>query len=702
MAKWTAQSREDRRVSAPRQEDSSFSSPERKLATASPSGGGRDACATTTFERRDLLILFGLAVVTFGIYAQVLGHHFITFDDLTYIEENSMVNRGVTPAGLAWAFTTFYAGNWHPLTWISHMIDSQLFGMFAGGHLLVNALIHTANTLLLFWFLLRTTHARWSSALVAALFALHPLHVESVAWASERKDTLSTLFGLLALIAYTRYAEARAASASCQSIGCKTMPDGAARKWYAWTFITLALGLMAKPMLVTWPFVMLLLDYWPLGRFSGEHTRPRVLFSTPRRKRSSARGAPASSALGEGAERSTRGACAPQTTRLLMEKTPLLVLCGLSAAITFLAQAHGSAVRSFTEAPITLRLSNALVSYAKYLLLAFWPNNLAINYPFPKAGIPAWQIIGAALLLIAITALCVSQRKIRPYLMVGWLWFLGTLVPVIGLVQVGAQSMADRYFYVPSIGLFIAIVFGLADIVERRPIAPWVSAAIANVVLLALATVTNAQIHLWSDSFTLFEHALAVTPPNFTVQTSLGVALGKSRRYDEAVAHFQKALKIRPDYYDALFNMGVMRFYQGRLPEAVEYYQAAIHSQPGAPEAHMQLALVLWRDNRSEAACDEMRRASQLAPKDATIRSDLGLALTRLGRIPEAIDQLHEALRLNPHSAEAHNNLGLALLASGRPRESIPEFVAAMRLKPDLKDAVNSLRRAQAQLSSQK
>src|ERR1700745_3498541 len=254
MAKRTAQKRKDRRDSAPRQEDSIFSSRERKLASGSPSGGGRDACATATFERPDLLILLGLAIVTFGIYAQVIGHHFITFDDPTYIPQNPMGNRGVTLAGLAWAFTTFYAGNWHPLTWIAHMIDSQLFGTIAGGHLLVNALIHAVNTLLVFWFLLRTTHNRWSSALVAALFALHPLHVESVAWASERKDTLSTFFGLLSLIAYTRDADTRVALASCQSIGWKPMPYGAARKWYAWTFITLLLGLLAKPMLVTWPF----------------------------------------------------------------------------------------------------------------------------------------------------------------------------------------------------------------------------------------------------------------------------------------------------------------------------------------------------------------------------------------------------------------------------------------------------------------
>src|SRR5215831_16621564 len=427
MAKRTAQKREDRRVSAPRQEDSIFSSGNRK----------RGAYATMTFERPDLIILLGLAVVTVGIYAQVIGHHFITFDDIPYIEENPMVNRGVTLAGLAWAFTTFHAGNWHPLTWIAHMIDSQLFGMTAGGHLLVNALIHAANTLLVFWFLLRTTHARWSSALVAALFALHPLHVESVAWASERKDTLSTFFGLLSLIAYVRYAEAPSISR------------------YAWVAITLALGLLAKPMLVTWPLVMLLLDYWPLRRFKIPGLERRV-------------------------ESASHSEAATATARLVWEKLPLFALIAASALITFLAQSHGGAVRTFAAAPVAFRLSNALVSYAKYLLLTFWPSNLAIYYPFARTGIPAWQIIGATFLLIGITVFCLFHRKSAPYLFVGWLWFVGTLVPVIGIVQVGGQAMADRYFYIPSIGLFIALVFGLADIAKSWRVAPALSAGIAG------------------------------------------------------------------------------------------------------------------------------------------------------------------------------------------------------------------------------
>jgi protein O-mannosyl-transferase len=659
MAKRNAQKRKDRHDSAPRQEDSIFSSRERKLATVSPSGGGRDACATMTLERSDLLILLGLAVVTFGIYAQLIGHRFITFDDPTYVQENPMVNRGVTLAGLAWAFTTFHAGNWHPLTWISHMIDSQLFGTFAGGHLLVNALIHAANTLLVFWFLLRTTHARWPSALVAALFALHPLHVESVAWASERKDTLSTFFGLLSLIAYARYAEAPST------------------RRYAWVAIMLALGLLAKPMLVTWPFVMLLLDYWPLQRFQKSEVRRQT--SEVRSQWSVVRG-------------------------LVIEKIPLFALVAASAVITFLAQSQGGAVRDFTEAPIALRLSNALVSYAKYVLLAFWPNDLAVNYPFQEAGIPSWQIIGAALLLIAITAFCFFQaRKHSGYLIVGWLWFLGTLVPVIGLVQVGGQTMADRYFYIPSIGLFIALVFGLADIAESRRFAPWVSAAIANLVLLVLAALTDAQIHRWHDSITLFKHALTVAPPSVIVEDCWGLALHKNGQLDEAVPHFERALKMRPDDYTALLTMGVTRFYQGRVPEAIEYAQAAIRWHADAPKPHNLLSMALAKQNRNEAALDEVRRASELDPKDAEIRNNLGLALARLGRIPEAIDQFHEAVRLDPaNAAPAHANLGWALLESGKPRESIPEFEAALHLNPEFKAAADGLRRAQALLSPQR
>jgi len=622
-----------------------------------------------TRGRTDLLILLALGGITFAIYAQVIGHQFITLDDPTYIRENPMVNRGITAAGLSWAFTTFHVANWHPLTWISHMIDCQFFGTNAGGHLLVNALIHVANTLLVFWFLLRTTQARWLSALVAALFALHPLHVESVAWASERKDTLSTFFGLLSLIAYVRYTET-------PSI-----------KRYTWVAITLVIGLLAKPMLVTWPFVMLLLDYWPLGRFAAvipsgvEESRRRTSKLTPRGP---------STSLGM------------TVKKLVLEKIPLFVLVAASATITLIAQFHGGAVRTLTHAPITFRLANALVSYAKYLVLAFWPHDLAIYYPLAPTGIQAWQVIAAAFLLIGITAFCFFQRRNRPYLIVGWLWFLGTLVPVIGFVQVGGQTMADRYFYIPSIGLFIALVFGLADLARRWRVAPSLSAGIAAGVLLILATLTNAQIQLWRDSFTLFEHTLAVTPANLHIEHNLGLAMGGSGRYDEAAAHFEKALQTDPKFYESLVGMGVTRDFQGRLPEAIDYFQAAIRSQPDVPTAHAYLGRVLWKQNNDQAALEEIRRASKLAPDDANIRADFGLALQLMGRIPEAIEQFHEALRMNPNNAEVHANLGLALLASGKPRESIPEFEVALRLNPELKDVADNLQRAQAQLGSQR
>jgi tetratricopeptide (TPR) repeat protein len=629
---------------------------ERKLATASSSGGGRGACATTTLERADFLILMGLAVVTFGIYAQVIGHRFIVLDDIPYLEENPVVNRGVTLAGLGWAFTTFREGNWHPLTWIAHMIDTQIFGTFAGGHLLVNALIHMANTLLLFWFLLRTTRARWSSALVAALFALHPLHVESVAWAAELKDTLSTFFGLLSLIAYARYAEA-------PSI-----------RRYAWVFITLALGLLAKPMLVTWPFVMLLLDYWPLGRLHGQRRDQRL----------------------GGASHSE----AATVGQLIVEKIPLFALVAASAVITSVAQSYAGAVRTFTELSLALRLSNALVSYARYLLLAFWPNDLAVFYPW--ARILAWQIIGAALLLIGITAFCFFQRKLRPFLIVGWLWFVGTLAPVIGLVQVGGQAMADRYFYIPSIGLFIAIVFGLADIAERRRIAPWIGAAIANVVLVIFATLTNAQIHWWTDSFSLFKHTLAVAPHNVAIESNLGLAFQRSGQLDEAAAHFEKALQIEPDDQASQLYMGIARFYQGRVPEAIEHAKIAIRLEPDSSKAHDLLGMALANQNHNDAALVELRRAAELAPTDAEIRNGLGTVLALLGRMPEAGQEFHEALRLDPRNAPAHSNLGLLLLQSGQPQESIQEFEAALQINPDLKAAEDGLLQAQAQLSPQK
>jgi tetratricopeptide (TPR) repeat protein len=596
------------------------------------------------------LIAVVLAVVTLTVYAQVIGHQFISLDDDLYIRDNPIVGRGLTLPGIAWAFTTFHAANWHPLTWLSHMLDSQLFGLNAGGHLLVNAFIHVANTLLLFWFLRRATGANWRSAIVAALFALHPMHVESVAWAAERKDTLAAFFGLLTLLAYARYVEA------------------SSWKRYALVALCLGLGLMAKPMLVTWPFVLLLLDYWPLGRVMW---RPV-----------------------DGMKR-----LANVWWPLLREKLLLFGLVAASMVVTYLAQSRGGTVRALVDAPLSLRVSNAIVSYAKYFLATFWPSDLAVYYPFATTGIPSWQVAAALVLLAAVTAVAVREANTRPYLIVGWLWFLGTLVPVIGLVQVGGQSMADRYHYLPSIGLFVALVFGFADLATARRTGRVPLAATAAAALVICASLTAVQITRWRDSVTLFERTLAVTPDNLVIQYNLGHVLGQQRRYDEALAHFAEALRIKPDFFDALINTGMTLSEMGRAAEAVGFYERALRVAPTSSKAHTQLALALAKQDKKSEALAEFRKALELAPRDANARANLGLMLARQGNVAEAMEQLNEAVGLNPDSAEAHNNLGLVLLASGKARDSIPHFSTALRLKPDLAAAQENMRRAQARLS---
>jgi protein O-mannosyl-transferase len=549
------------------------------------------AHGTTTLDQNDLFIAFGLVAVTMAVYGQVMNHQFIILDDRHYIYQNPIVNRGLTLTGIAWAFTTFHSSNWHPLTWLSHMVDCQIFGLYAGGHLLVNTLIHASNTLLLFLFLRRATGARWQSAIVAALFALHPLHVESVAWAAERKDTLSTFFGLLTLLAYLRYV--------------------AAPSWrrYVLVAVAMALGLMAKPMLVTWPFVLLLLDYWPLRRFQ---RRP-----------------------GTGTAGFFR-ALVP----LVREKLPLFCLAAASMVITFIAQSQGGAVRTFVQVPIPLRLANAIVSYAKYLFRTVWPSDLAVHYPFSRTGVPAWELLCAIVLLTTISVFALRQAKERPYLLIGWLWFIGTLIPVIGLVQVGGAAMADRYHYVPSIGLFMAIVFGLSDVARWFRVDRVVTGAVAAIALSILACLSAAQIGRWRNNETLFEYTQSLVPDNRMIENNLGTILGENGKYDEAEAHFIRALGTTPDFLEVI--------------------------------------------------------------TDADIRTNLGLLLVRQRKLAEAMEQLNEALRLNPNSAETHEALGVVLAMSGKPEESISHFSTAIRLRPDWTAARENLKRAQRQIDAKK
>jgi tetratricopeptide (TPR) repeat protein len=540
---------------------------------------------TKRFDQNDLFIAFGLVAVTLAVYAQVVNHQFIVLDDNHYIYQNPVVSRGLTLMGIAWAFTTFHSANWHPLTWLSHMLDCQIFGLHAGGHLVINGLIHACNTALLFLFLRRFTGARWQSAIIAALFALHPLHVESVAWAAERKDTLSTFFGLITLLAYARYV--------------------AAPSWrrYVVVAVALAFGLMTKPMLVTWPFVLLLLDYWPFRRFQWRRA--------------------------SGVEGFLK-ALLP----LVREKLSLFCLAAASMVITFIAQSHGGAVR--TDVPVSLRLSNAIVSYAKYLLQTMWPNDLAFYYPFPSTGIPIWQLACAIVLLTVITVVVLRQAGVRPYLLVGWLWFVGTLVPVIGLVQVGSAAMADRYYYVPSIGLFVAIVFGVSDLARSLRINRAATSAFAVATLSMLACLTAMQIGRWRDTATLFQYTLSAASDNRLIENYFGTVSGDRGRYDEAAAHFEKALQIKPE------------------------------------------ALI----------------------SDADILGNLGLLLMREGKVAEAVEPLNKALQLNPNSATAHYDLGMVLLKLGKSDESISHFSTAIRLKPDWALPRENLKRAQRQIDA--
>jgi len=565
-----------------------------------------------------------------------------------------MVKAGLTAKGIIWAFTTFHAANWHPLTWLSHMLDSQIFGLNPGLHLLTSTLIHTANTLLLFILLRKMTDRIWRSAIVAALLALHPMHVESVAWAAERKDVLSSFFGLLCLLAYVRYARTT-------------------RTWKRFfpVIITLGLGLMAKPMLVTWPFVMLLLDYWPLKRLKWLPS--------------------------EGIGRLVRAALP-----LAREKIPLFVLVGMSMVITYIAQSRGGAVREFTEAPVSLRLSNALVSTARYIYSTFLPTRLGVYYPFPPEGIPAWQIVLAFVLLVCITFVAIRAMNGYGYMIAGWGWYLVTLIPVIGLVQVGGQSMADRYSYIPSIGIFVMLVWGLADYMDRRRIRHSAIAVATAALLIIIASLAWIQVGLWRDSVTLYQHTLSVTSDNLAIRYNLAHALGKQGRLDEATVHFTEALRIKPDFFDAAVNLGITLSERGKFAEAVGYLERAVQLKPDSGKAHLQLALALAQSGNNGEAVSHFTRALEVAPDDPEVHTNWGLMLARLGRLREASDQLNEAIRLNPNIAEAHNNLGLVFLMQGNPEKSIPHFSTALRLKPDLKVAQDNLNRAQAQINARR
>ena len=565
------------------------------------------------------LICAALVLVTAAVYWQVSGYGFVNYDDPDYAQKNMHVLRGITSEGFLWAFTdTKTTGNWHPLTWLSLMLDCQLFGPEAKGFHITNVLFHIFNTLLLFIVLMRMTGSLWASAFVAAAFALHPLHVESVAWISERKDVLSTFFWLLTMLAYVCYVE---------------RPRLAG---YAAIVLFFVLGLMAKPMLVTLPFALLLMDYWPMKRL-------RVNESSDTGK---------------------------SAAYLAAEKIPLFVVAVIFCVLTYLAQQSGKAVSSIEAMPLKVRLANAMVSYSSYIGKMIWPGRLALFYP--HHGMPSIRQLGLAILVLAaISAAIIWKHRGRPYLVVGWLWYVGTLVPVIGLVQVGEQSMADRYTYVPLIGLFIIIAWATADYMRNRPSRRITLGISAAVVLSALTLCTLQQIGYWQNSVVLFEHTLSVTRNNFAAHLNLGMALAKQGELDRAIEHHRRALQLRPGDAMAHINMGMELALQHKNAEAIKHYQEALRIDPNQPVAYNNLgAAMLSMGGDINEVMEQFRRALQIKPDYANARLNLASMLMAQGKFDEAKQHYRQILQFNPNDTQAQQGLRIATAEQNKPADS--------------------------------
>ncbi|MGA1825344.1 MAG: tetratricopeptide repeat protein [bacterium] len=577
--------------------------------------------------RANILICLFLIIAILTVY-HVWNHAFINLDDNVYVTENKNVTTGLTLNNLLWSFRTAHAANWHPLTWLSHMLDCQLYGMDAGSHHSTSVLIHIFNSLLLFLIFWKMTGDVWQCGFVATIFALHPLHVESVAWIAERKDVLSAFFWMLTLWSYVRYSE---------------QPDS---KKYIITLCLFILGLMAKPMLVTLPFVLLLLDYWPLKRFHSFHS--------------------------------------------FVEKIPFFIVSGISSIITFFAQQGGGAVRSLAIYPLSVRIGNALVSYVQYLWKMIFPYHLTVLYPHPGMP-PGWKIAGAFLLLVFIFLLAIMTVKKHPYLMIGWLWYIGTLVPVIGLVQVGSQAMADRYTYLPLIGISIIIAWGVPSLIPTWRYKRVVFAAIAAVLFSAFMAVTHLQVGYWKNSITLFKHAIESTTENYQAHHNLGVAFADQKNFDEAIKHYSEALRIHPDFAIAHNNLGNALREQGRDREAIEHYYEALSIDPNHALSHYNLGRALKEQGNISEAIEHYLDALRIQPGFVLAHNNLGNALKEQGKISEAIEQYYMALRVDPCHALSHFNLANTLASQGHSKRAMTHFQEALRIKPDYSEAQRSL-----------
>jgi len=603
-----------------------------------------------------------LALMTVAVYLPVIELSFVTFDDTYYLTDNPKVQAGLTSESVRWALTDGIltrprTANWHPVTWLSHMLDCQLYGLKPAGHHLTSLLLHTANTLLLFGLLKRLTGALWRSALVAALFALHPLHVESVAWVAERKDVLSTFFGLLSLWTYARYTgrkkeEGRRKNAESGAMQHAPRPTQHAALFYLLSLSFFALGLMSKPMLVTLPCLLLLLDYWPLGRF----------------------------------QLNTRHSTLKTLLPFLLEKLPFLALSAASCVVTLIAQHKGGAVASLegvSGISAASRIINTPISYVWYLAKLLWPSDLAVIYPYVW-GWPLEQVLLATGLLIALTGMALWQGRRRAYLAVGWLWYLGTLVPVIGLVKVGTQSIADRYTYIPAIGLFIVFAWGVADLTARWARRTVPLAIGAATMLTACALAVGVQLRYWQNTESLFRHTLAVTRNNYVACNNLGFYFAQRGELELAKKYYRSAIEIAPGFPGARNNLGAALVQQQKYEDAIAVFESALSLNPRSAEIESNLGAALYCLEKTDAAISHLREAIRLNPEHAMAHYNLGNALLQKGQLAEAIEQFRLAAQLNPRYAEALTNLAHALAQQGKPDEAAVQFRRALALQPGL------------------
>jgi len=630
-----------------------------------------------------LCICLALVLATVVVYWQVRHHEFIDFDDDEYITENKHVLEGLTQEGVIWAFTKSHSNNWHPLTWLSHMLDCQLFGLDAGAHHLTNVFFHVANAILLFLLITRMTGNLWASAFVAAAFALHPIHVESVAWASERKDVLSTFFWLLTTWAYMRYVQRPSMIR------------------YVPIIIFFILGLLSKQMLVTLPFVLLLLDYWPLRRFILDD---------------------------KSVCDNKQAVPAVSIKRCVLEKLPLLILSVIAGLIVFLTQQSSGILRSTIQYSLICRIENALVAYVEYIGKMLWPLHLAVFYPHPGDTLTIWQIAGSLLLLVSITAGVIWKLRRHPYLAVGWFWYLGTLVPVIGLVQVGNQALADRYTYIPFTGLFIIIAWGVPEILGRLFYRKYIISLSAAVLLFSLGLLTYSQVKHWRNSMTLHKHAIQAVPDNWAahhaiariyqeagdldtaikhysevmrivpdfmpLRVNIGVALVEQGNLDEAAIHFTEVLRHIPDHFEANFNLGTILANKGEFPRAIAHFKKALEVEPDSYELHHRLGAIFFQQGRLKKGIEHYTEALRIQPYSQTLRWELAIAHNKLGielakkaQLDLAITHFNEALAIKPDLADAHSNLGRVSTLQGDIDQALTHYYKALELNPNLVNA---------------